>query len=134
VTVFVATLGSVCWSVVWILRLISAIFLIFSMRRDARNRFARIVSHGVPKLLLASFTFRSRRRDVRCRDARRRFFNVVSMSSRVSSLANLCVCYSTLNMVSYVASVATGVATLLVGSPASCHMASEGFSWLGLVF
>jgi hypothetical protein len=32
------------------------------MRRDARHRFARIVSHGVPRILLASFSFRSRHR------------------------------------------------------------------------
>jgi hypothetical protein len=35
-------------------------------------------SHGVPRLLLASFKFRSFRRDVRRRDARHQFSNVVS--------------------------------------------------------
>jgi hypothetical protein len=39
-----------------------------SLRRDVRRRFVRIVSHGVPRLLFASFIFRRR-----CR-----FSNVVS--------------------------------------------------------
>jgi hypothetical protein len=47
------------------------------MRRDAQRRFASIVSHGAPKLLLASFTFRSWRRD-----GRRSFSNVVSCGIR----------------------------------------------------
>jgi hypothetical protein len=48
------------------------------MRRDVRRRFARIVSHGVSRRLLASFAFLSRRWDVRVRGARRRFSNFVS--------------------------------------------------------
>jgi hypothetical protein len=56
-----------------ILMLISAIFPIFSMRRDARRRFAKIASHGVTRLLLTSLSFRSRRRD-----DWRRFAGVVS--------------------------------------------------------
>jgi hypothetical protein len=64
-------------------------FPIFFMRRDARRRFDRIVSHDVPRLLFASFTFRCSRRDVRRRDALRRFSASCPVASRGSPAPNL---------------------------------------------
>jgi hypothetical protein len=49
--------SSVFKSASWITRHISTLFPIFSMRRDARHQFSRIVSHGVSMILLALFIF-----------------------------------------------------------------------------
>jgi hypothetical protein len=81
-----------------------------------RRRLASIVPYGIPRLYLAWFGILSRRT------------LGVSFhgSCRIASQGD-----STLNMVSNV-SVGIGVVTLLVGLPASCHIAYEAF--LGLVF
>jgi hypothetical protein len=167
------------------------------MHRDAQHRFRRIVSHGIPGILLASFTFRSRRRfsnvvfkgipRLTCakygmfllrRDARRRFFSVLSSGTRNltygkcsvlwrrrddrlrdvwRSLSNVvwnsaprffCPKYgavakdiATLALVSQrrvlwlpslmfaTSGTLPGVATLGVVLPAPCLMASRGLSW-----
>lgn len=56
-TVYVSTLG------VDLLVLHDTRGLSLLMRRDARRRYVRIVTHGFPRLLLASFSFESRRHD-----------------------------------------------------------------------
>jgi hypothetical protein len=53
----------------------------------------------------------------------------LSASCRIAYLG-----YSTLNMVSNVGIGTIGVATLLVGLPASCDISSRSFSWPGLMF
>jgi hypothetical protein len=114
-------------------RFISAIFPIFFMRRDARRRFARIVSHGVSTLLLVQLHSED--------DAQRRLLNFVSSGiPRLTCTKHGVFLWRhdgwrrnswrwfptssqgapALNMASF------GVATPDVGFPTSCPMAFRG--------